>query len=375
MPTVAEVVRRYGAAYLAKFGKRIPVEHRKVLSMIARCRTGQLGWVIYRCQHCHREHSVARSCGNRHCPSCQQYKTKSWLLEQTARLLPTHYFLLTFTIPASFRSFVRSHQRLCYAALFAASSATIRKLAADPKYVGSSDCGFFGVLHTWGRDLNYHPHVHYVVPGGALSEDGQRWLASAPNFFIPVKAASLIYREKFREEMRKAGRLAEIDPAVWSEAWVVNSKAVGDGKRSLKYLAPYVFRVAISDRRIVRIEDGAAGHGEVTFDYRKTGSRRWRRMTVSAEEFLRRFLQHVLPRGFQKVRHYGFASAIRRKQYQRIHWLVTLAMGLIYLLHEANFKRKPSRIEFCCTRCGGPIVFWEFLRLAPTLIPTVNDTS
>ena len=375
MPTVADVVRRYGAAYLAKFGKRVPVEHRKVLSMIAHCRTGKLGWIIYRCQHCQREHSVARSCGNRHCPACQQHKTKSWLLAQTARLLPTHYFLLTFTVPASLRSFVRSHQRACYAALFAASSAVIRKLAADPKYVGSSNCGFSGVLHTWGRDLSYHPHVHYVVPGGAVSEDGQRWLASAPNFFIPVKAASLIYREKFRDEMRKAGLLAQIDSSVWTEAWVVHSKAVGDGKRALRYLAPYVFRVAISDRRIISIEEGADGQGEVTFGYRKTGSHRWRRMTVTAEEFLRRFLQHVLPRGFQKVRHYGFASAIRQKRYDRIHWLVTLAMGLIYWLHAAAPPAKSNCIDFRCTECGGPVVFFEFLRGEPADRPLVNDTS
>lgn len=375
MPTVAEVVRRFGAAYLKKFGQRVPREHRKVLAMIAHCRTGKLGWVVYRCQHCHREHSIGRSCGNRHCPSCQQHKTKAWLAEQTARLLPTHYFLLTFTIPASLRSFVRSHQRACYAALFAASSATIRTLAADPKYVGSSDCGFFGVLHTWGRDLNYHPHVHYVVPGGAVSEDGQQWLSSAPNFFIPVKAASKIYREKFREQLRQAGLLAQIDPKVWSEAWVVNSKAVGDGQRSLKYLAPYVFRVAISDRRIVAIDDGPDGQGQVTFGYRKSGSRRWRRMTVSAEEFLRRFLQHVLPRGFQKVRHYGFASATRRAGYERIRWLVTLAMGLVYLLHASDPKTKPRRVEFRCTGCGGPVVFFEFIRPPPVLRLPVHDTS
>jgi hypothetical protein len=371
MPTVADVVRRYGAAYLAKFGASVPVEHRKVLAMIARCRTGELGTVVYRCEHCHKEHAVARSCGNRHCPSCQQHKTKAWLAAQTARLLPTHYFLLTFTIPASLRSFVRSHQRAGYAALFAASSGAIRVLSANPKYVGSSNCGFFGVLHTWGRDLNYHPHVHYVVPGGAVSEDGRCWLSSAPNFFIPVKAASKIYREKFREEMRKAGLLDQIDSKVWSEAWVVNSQAVGNAERSLKYLAPYVFRVAISDQRIVAIEEDADGQGSVTFGYRKSGSHRWRRMTVSAEEFLRRFLQHVLPSGFQKVRHYGFASAINRKEYPLIRWMVTLAMGLTYLLHAAAAQTTPV---FCCSDCGGPVTFFEFIR--PASIPTpIIDTS
>ena len=373
--TVADVVRQYGPAYLDKFGKSIPREHRKVMAMIARCRTGELGTVVYRCEHCLKQHAVPRSCGNRHCPSCQQHKTKAWLVDQTARLLPTHYFLLTFTIPASLREFVRSNQRACYSALFAASSATIRTLAADPKYLGSSDCGFFGVLHTWGRDLAYHPHVHYVVPGGAVSEDGERWLASAPNFFIPVKAASAIYRAKFHEELRKAGLLAEIDPKVWSEAWVVHSQAVGDGERSLKYLAPYVFRVAITDRRIVAMEDGPDGQGRVTFSYRKSGSHRWRRMTVSAEEFLRRFLQHVLPCGFQKVRHYGFASAVRRKDYPSIHWMVTLAMGLTYLLRAAAETITPSRPEFVCQDCGGPVIFFQFIDPFSISTPPVNDTS
>jgi hypothetical protein len=375
MPTVADVVRRYGAAYLDKFGKSVPREHRKVLAMIARCRTGELGTVIYRCEHCHKQHAVARSCGNRHCPSCQQHKTKAWLADQTARLLPTHYFLLTFTIPASLREFVRSHQRACYGAIFAASSATIRTLAADPKHLGSSDCGFFGALHTWGRELTYHPHVHFVVPGGAVSADGRHWLSSAPNFFIPVKAASDIYRAKFRDQMKKAGLLDRIDPKVWSEAWVVDSRAVGDGERSLKYLAPYVFRVAISDRRIVAIDDGPDEQGRVTFNYRKSGSKRWRRMTVSAEEFLRRFLQHVLPRGFQKVRHYGFASAVRRKDYELIRWMVTLAMGLTYLLQTPAKTTTSNRTEFVCLECGGPVLFFQFIAPGSLSALPLNDTS
>ncbi len=184
-------------------------------------------------------------------------------------------------------------------ALFEASSAAIKTLAADPKYVGTTQCGFFGVLHTWGRTLDYHPHVHYVVPGGGISEDGSQWLPSRADFFVPVRALSILFRAKFRDALERAGLLSEVDPAVWRQDWVVHSKAVGDGRASLKYLAPYVFRVAISDRRIVACEDG-----QVTFSYRRSGSNRWRKMTVDAFEFIRRFLQHVLPSGFQKVRHY-----------------------------------------------------------------------
>jgi hypothetical protein len=353
MPTVAQVVRRYGGAYLQKFGQAVPVEHRKVLAMIKRCRTGELGTVVYRCQECHRTHQIGRSCGNRHCPTCQQHKTKAWLEQELARLLPCHYFLLTFTVPATLRRFIRSHQRPCYAAMFRASSKTIRTLAADPKFIGSPNCGFFGVLHTWGRTLEYHPHVHYIVPGGAVSEDRTRWLSSRVDFFVPVKAASAIYRSCFREEMRKAGLLDQIPASVWREAWVVHSKAVGDGRQAVQYLAPYVFRIAISDRRIVSVEDGPDRTGQVTFAYRKSGSNRYRKMTVTAEEFLRRFLQHVLPTGFQKVRHYGFAAATNRKCFESLQWLVTLALSFIYVLTATTRPIKKTKPAVRCADCGG----------------------
>jgi hypothetical protein len=360
MPTVAEVVRRYGDAYLQKFGQAIPLEHRKVLAMIRRCRTGELGTVVYRCAQCHRMHAMGRSCGNRHCATCQQHKTKAWLEQEMARLLPCHYFLLTFTVPETLRQFVRSHQRSCYAAMFRASSKTIRKLAADRRFIGSPHCGFFGVLHTWGRTLQYHPHVHYVVPGGAISDDRTKWLPSRVDFFIPVKAASLIYRACFRKEMQKAGLLDQIPARVWKEAWVVHSKAVGDGRQTLRYLAPYVFRVAISDRRLVSVEDGPDGTGQVTFSYRKSGSRRYRKTTVSAEEFLRRFLQHVLPTGFQKVRHYGFAAAVNRKSFESVRWLVNLALNLIYVLTATISASRKTKPAVRCADCGGPMYVVTF---------------
>jgi site-specific recombinase XerD len=280
--------------------------------------------------------------------------------------LPCPYFLLTFTLPASLRRFVRAHPRAGYAAMFRASSETIRTLAADPKYVGSSHCGFFGVLHTWGRTLEYHPHIHYVVPGGGLSDDGTRWLASRADFFIPVKAASRIYRAKFRDAMRQAGLLDQIDPTVWKEAWVVDSQAVGDGERAVKYLAPYVFRVAISDHRIVAIDDGPDGQGRITFGYRKSGSRRWRRMTLTAEEFLRRFLQHVLPKGFPKVRHYGFATAVKRKEYDHVRWLATLAQGETYLLTARSAPTQTVKPVVTCPGCGGPMKLIAVYQFSPT---------
>ncbi|HKB35137.1 MAG TPA: transposase, partial [Gemmataceae bacterium] len=289
MPSVAEVVRRYGTAYLEQSGARMPAVHKKVLAAIAACRTGELGLVVYRCECCGQVQAMGRSCGDRHCPACQRDKADAWLEHQTARLLPCPYFLVTFTLPAALRDVARGHQRVVYSALFQASSDALRRLAADPKFVGTDRIGFFGVLHTWGRTLEYHPHVHYVVPGGGVSPDGSRWLPSRADFFVPVKALSILFRARFRELLGRAGLLDQVDPAVWTRDWVVHSQAAGDGRQSLRYLAPYVFRVAIGDHRIV-----SCGDGRVTFRYRRVGSNRPRTMTLDALEFLRRFLQHVL---------------------------------------------------------------------------------
>jgi putative transposase/transposase-like zinc-binding protein len=310
---------------------------------------------------------MGRSCGNRHCPTCQHDKTKAWLETQIDRLLPCPYFLLTFTVPAALRDWVRSHQRVAYAALFEASSAAIKTLAANPKYVGSSRCGFFGVLHTWGRTLEYHPHVHYVIPGGGISEDGSRWLPSRPDFFVPVWALSILFRAKFRAALGRAGLLSEVDPTVWRQDWVVHSQAAGDGRSSLKYLAPYVFRVAISDHRIVSCEDG-----QVTFSYRRSGSNRPRRMTVDGFEFIRRFLQHVLPSGFQKVRHFGFLSPNGPGSIEAVRWLVTLYYGLVHLLRGDLPAATATESPIRCPACGGPMHVIGFL---PPGHAVVFDTS
>jgi hypothetical protein len=367
MPTVADVLRQYGPEYLERFGATMPVEHKKVLNTIMACRTGELGMVFYACTSCGRTHAMGRSCGNRHCPSCQQDKTKTWLEAQTDRLLPCPYFLLTFTVPAALRGWIRGHQRIAYAALFEASSEAIKTLMADPKYVGATEAGFFGVVHTWGRTLEYHPHVHYVVPGGGLSADGTRWLPSHAHFLVPVQALSILFRAKFRDALDGAGVLAQVDPAVWRQDWVVHAQAVGDGRASLKYLAPYVFRVAISDRRIVSCDDG-----KVTYSYRKSGSNRWRKMTVDGPEFVRRFLQHVLPTGFQKVRHYGFLSPNSRVSLELVRWLIALYQGLVFALRGHLPQEAPARPRIRCAFCGGAMIVVGFV---PDAEPVPFDTS
>jgi hypothetical protein len=356
MPTVADVLRRHGGTYLERFGATMPQEHRRVLQTICACRTGELGAVVYECVSCGEQHRMGRSCGNRHCPSCQQGKTKAWLEKQSARLLPCPYFLVTFTLPEALRSVVRQHQRVAYAALFEASSEAMKQLAANPKHVGSRRCGFFGVLHTWGRKLDYHPHVHYVVPGGALSADGSKWLGSRDDFFLPVRALSVLFRAKFRDALKAAGLYHQVAPHVWRQAWVVHSQPAGDARASLKYLAPYVFRVAISDRRIVSFDDQT-----VTFSYRKSGSNRWRQMTLEPMEFVRRFLQHVLPSGFQKVRHYGFLSANSRLAIDAIRWLIAVAKRQVFVL-LAQPQQTPLCVpRSCCSFCGGLLRLIDFV--------------
>jgi len=367
VPTVAEVLRRHGGEYLERFGTRMPAEHRKVLGAIRACRTGVLGTVRYACASCGRSHVMGRSCGNRHCPTCQQEKTRAWLERQTARLLPCPYFLMTFTLPAELRCLARRNARAVYAALFKASSEAIRALAADKRFFGDAQPGFFGVLHTWDRTLGYHPHVHYVVPGGAVSADGNSWLPSGPAFFLPVKALSIVFRGKFREELRKAGLLTEVDPSVWRRHWVVNSQAVGDGRTSLKYLATYVFRVAISDHRIISCDDG-----QVTFSYRRSGTNRWRRMTLDPMEFIRRFLQHVLPRGLQKVRHYGFLGPQSPLSIEAVRWLVTLHNGEQFELLAKTIADTPVLPARRCEDCGGQL---RVIAIFPRRASAIHDTS
>ena len=366
-PTLGEIFRQYGPAYRRKYAARMSPEQLQVMRQLERCRTGALGQAVYRCANCGAVHTVPQSCGNRHCPQCQGHKAKQWLQAQLAKLLPCAYFLITFTLPQRLWRFVRDHPHQCYPAMFQAAVATLRELARNPKYLGSDRLGLTGVLHTWGRTLCYHPHVHFIVPAGVLSADGQEWLSSRADFFVPVQAASILYRAKFLALLADAGLLDEARKLVgkqsWivgKQSWIVHSQPVGDGRQAMRYLAPYVYRVALSNRRLVKCEPGPDGLGRVTFTYRKTGSRRWRAMTVTAEEFIRRFLQHVLPRGFQKVRHYGFAHPRYRVDGEWLKMLVTTTLHLVYVLVVAvRPLERPYRPR--CPHCGAELAFERFV--------------
>jgi hypothetical protein len=267
-------------------------------------------------------------------------------------LLPCPYFMITFTVPAELRRFLRSHQKVGYEAFFAASQQALKRLAADQRFVGAGQAGFFGVLHTWGRTLTYHPHIHYIVPAGGLDGEGSRWLPSKPDFFVHVKPLSRLFRGLFRAQMQTAGLLEQISSKVWRREWVVNSQPVGNGKSSMKYLAPYVFRVAISNNRILSID-----RGKVRFGYRKVGSRRWRSMELDAIEFIRRFLQHVLPKGFMKIRHFGFLSSNASVPIQRIRELICVLYELLGKSITVR-TRTPKFKPLLCSSCGT-LMRWQ----------------
>jgi hypothetical protein len=349
MTTIKDIFHTYAPEYIRRFGDRMPNEHKKVIDAIINCRTDYYGTCIYQCEKCSERHMLYRCCGNRHCPNCQYHKTRKWLQTQLDRQLPGHHFMTTFTVPQKLRDFIRSHQQVCYSAMFAASSQTIKKLAADEKYIGGNFPGFFGVLHTWGRQMPYHPHIHYVVPGGAFSKTDGRWHPSRIDFFLPVKAMSKIFKAKFKDIMKKSGLYCQIPAEVWNQKWIVNCQAIGNSERSIKYLAPYVFKVAISNSRIVKVQDR-----KVFFKYRKNKSNRWRIMALEIMEFMRRFLQHVLPTGFMKVRYYGFMSPVCSVPLDKISALIELAYGFT-IVAAKNTLEPPE--PMLCAHCGGRLVY------------------
>lgn len=347
MSLLQDLFRTHGPRYLERFGAAMPAAHHQVIENLMACRTEANGSTVYGCEDCGESQVLARCCGNRHCPGCQQHKGYAWLARQLERELPTHYFMLTFTVPQELRAFLRAHQRVGYGALFEASAAAIRKLAPDPKYIGADTPGFFGVLHTWGRCLQYHPHIHFVVPGGAFDSHTQHWHATSPGFYLPVQALSIIFRAKFRDAMDEAGLLPDIPAVVWTTDWNVNCQAVGEAEASLRYLARYLFKVAISEQRIVSVDDT-----HVTFHYRKVNSNRLRTMCLPAMAFMHRFLQHVLPRGFMKVRYFGFLSPSFAMPLEEVKARIEMTQGFAARAAEVTVE-KPQPL--CCRHCGGAL--------------------
>ena len=364
MSRIQQIFRDHAQEYLQRFGGFIPRMHRKAIKAICECRSGLRGYHLYRCPKCKRRHIANSSCGNRHCPVCQNDKAAQWIYRQQLRLLPCEYFLATFTLPEAMHKLSRSQQKVVYGALFEQASEALSTLEADPRFVGCKVSGFFAVLHTWGRQLQYHPHVHFVIPGGGLSDDRKQWVAARGHFLVHVRALSKLFRGKMRAALERAALLKLVPPEVWKKPWVVHCKSVGDGRRALKYLGAYLFRVAISEARVVSY-DGQ----EVTFQYQKVGSRRRRKLSLPVIEFMRRFLQHVLPRGFVKLRHFGFLSPNFKVPLQKIRELICVLYEVLPAsTTRANPPKQPKPLR--CPRCRLPMQWIRFIASrSPPLIP------
>ena len=414
--TVSQVLKRYGQQYLDTYGKTMTAQQKKVLRAVIACREESLGTIRYGCLNCGHEHTLPRSCCNRHCPACQHELSQAWLAQQQDRLLPCAYFLITFTVPREVRAAFQRFPAEGYAALMSSAAEALKEAATNARHVGATECGFFGVLHTWGRDLSYHPHVHFVVPAGGLDASGS-WKSSRVSVFVPTQILAVLFRNKLRDRLRRNKTLRDepdkvepnkvepdeaepnapepneasakpesgqcfdaIPSSVWQRRWTVDSKAVGDGKHALTYLAPYVMRGAVANWRLTERFSGSSRHGQsgvspadsegskvseaevsleaamVSLQVKRSGCSRYRGVELSVIDFIRRWLHHVLPKGLHRVRHYGFMHSSSRHDLAELQWLVAATLGDLYYLTctQSIVQAPPSRLR--CPHCGGAMV-------------------
>jgi hypothetical protein len=319
MLEVQGILRAAGPAYRQAHARALSAAQKKAMRDIEQCRTEALGGHLAVCDRCLQSRYSYHSCRNRHCPKCQGERTRRWLEVQRARLLPVPYYLLTFTLPAELRPLACSRPRLLYSILMKAAAAALLKLTADPKHLGATP-GIIAVLHTWTRAMLYHPHAHLLVTAGGLTPDGEGWRKPHnPRFLVPGYALSTIFRAKVRDALAKADLLGSVPRELFTAAkpWVVHVKHAGSGQRVLEYLARYVFRIAISNSRIESF-DGE----QVAFRYRDNRTQQVKQCSLTAAAFIARFLLHVLPPHFTKVRHYGIYSPSRGVELGRLRQLL-----------------------------------------------------
>ena len=391
---VGDVFRRYGEIFRQQHAGSLSRAQLRVMTAIECCRTAALGGHIEQCDQCHFQRIAYNSCRDRHCPKCQSLARAQWIEDRQAELLDTQYFHVVFTVPEEIAAIAFQNRKVVYDILFRATSETLRTIAADPQHLGA-EIGFFAVLHSWGQNLMFHPHLHCVVPGGGLSPDGNRWIPCRKGFFLPVRALSRLFRRLFVESMEKAFDAGQLQffsaleelrdrtafrrllGRVRSREWVVYAKKPFAGPQQvLDYVGRYTHRVAISNNRILNIEDGL-----VTFRYKdyRDGSQQ-RTMTLAADEFIRRFLLHVLPEGFHRIRYYGFFGArYRKEKLEQCRQLLGMVprepeSKMAELDYRDRYQALTGSSLWECPAChrGRMIVIRE---IPPRSIPTIPDTS
>jgi len=392
---VADIFRRYGADYRLQHGASLSVAQRRVMTAIEVCRTAVLGGHLEQCDRCGHERNAYNSCANRHCPKCQSLARAEWLENRRTELLHTQYFHVVFTVPEQIARIAYQNKKVVYGILFHATAETLRTIAADPKHLGA-EIGFFAVLHSWGSNLLHHPHLHCVVPGGGLSPDGTQWISCHPRFFLPVRVLSRLFRRLFLEYLIRAfdaGKLqffSSLEPLRELHAffrhlaptratkWVVYAKRPFAGpEQVLDYVGRYTHRVAISNNRLLDID-----HGNITFrykDYRHDGQHKT--MTLEAEEFIRRFLLHVLPDGFQRIRYYGFlGNRYREEKLARCRQLLGMPACPPTSEESQDYRDRYEELTGCslreCPVCHqGCMVTIAILLPSPERQTSITDTS
>ena len=338
MNSLVETLDRYADAFYKAYGDRLTDGHRHALSAIRRCRTEHYGELRLTCTGCDHTDSQYRSCGHRSCHRCQHHDNSRWLERQQAKLLPVDYFMVTFTLPAECRGIVWHNQKVLYSLLFECAISTCRDFAKKDKHL-QGDIGLTGVLHSQTRRLDYHPHVHVIIPGGAIDSKQRCWRTPKNGFLFSHKALAKVFRARMLERMRQAGLLP---PKALPDSWVVDCRKIGNGLPALKYLSRYLYRGVLSEKQLV-CDDGES----VTFSYRDGNSGKRCTRTVSGARFVWLLIQHVLPTGFRRVRDYGFLHGNARKTLIRVQWFLKVAINL-----AAPAQPRPP---FLCRLCGEPM--------------------
>jgi hypothetical protein len=380
---VADIFRIHGPAWRQTQHAHLSLSQLKVMSAIEQCRTAALGGHVLRCPACDHLEIAYNSCRNRHCPKCQARAAQRWLEARQADLLPVAYYHVVFTLPAPISAIAYTNKALIYRVLFEVAAETLRTIAGDARHLGAQ-IGVTLVLHTWGSALTHHPHVHGIVPGGGLSADGQRWVACKPGFFLPVRVLSRLFRRRFLEELAKAhgagqlrffGEFAGLaDAAAFADwlrplrqcAWVVYAKRPFAGPQAvLAYLSRYTHRVAISNQRLVAMDERG-----ITFrwkDYRAKGGMRLKTMTLTPAEFMRRFLLHVLPGGFHRIRHFGLlANSGRRENLAKVRELLQVVPTPLPETADAETTTLAHPM-FACPECGAAMIIIEVFGRGPLI--------
>jgi len=370
----------FARGYLERFASSMPRRLRQVLERLLRCRTAALGGQLFRCSECGEFHYQYHSCNDRHCPQCGQADADDWLARQRQRLLlPVSYFLVTFTVPEALRPWIRSHLQHGLDVLFGASAQALQDLAAHPKRLGAQ-LGMLGVVHTWSRTLIFHPHIHFLVPAGGLSLDGRSWIAAKDNYLFAVKALGAHFRTLFRQTLLKdhPDLFAQIPAKVWKQPWIVHCQPAGSGENALGYLSRYIFKTATANRTVHLLPNG-----KVRWPYRDSKTGQWQSIDLEAHQLISRFLQHVLPRGYCRVRLFGWLHPAAKFRANRVRAL--LQQKPILSAEELSAWQPPLdddepalEIESTaaastlpiCPRCQKPMILigrWQAGQRAPEL--------